>query len=161
MCAKGDNRFVPAARTDEKARIGRRIAQARKEAGLTQRELADQVGVTLRSVQAWERGEAHPYRHLPVLQRVLGRDAEWLVGGPSADSAEKQPATIRLNVRRAEQVLDTGDDRELSERELPRPDRHRRETLGRLERLEARLAQLEEAVRLLGEPEDRPHHAEP
>jgi transcriptional regulator with XRE-family HTH domain len=36
--------------TDDERRIGERIAAARREAGLTQRELAGRLGVTTRSI---------------------------------------------------------------------------------------------------------------
>jgi PAS domain S-box-containing protein len=61
------------------ARIGRRIARARKEAGLTQQELADRIGVTRRSVQGYESGAIAPYRHLDQLAAAVGQTHEWLV----------------------------------------------------------------------------------
>lgn len=62
--------------------VGRRIAQARKESnGMTQRKLADAVGVTERSVAAWEGGETIPYRHIRALEGVLRRPAAWFLYG--------------------------------------------------------------------------------
>jgi PAS domain S-box-containing protein len=61
------------------ARVGRRIARARKEAGLTQQELADRIGVTRRSVQGYEAGAIAPYRHLDQLAGAVGQTHEWLV----------------------------------------------------------------------------------
>lgn len=51
--------------------LGRRIAQARAAAQLTQQELADELGVTRRSVQGYEAGAVAPYRHLERLADVL------------------------------------------------------------------------------------------
>ena len=42
------------------ANLGRRIAEARRDVGLTQRDLADKVGVTAQAVSKWERGSACP-----------------------------------------------------------------------------------------------------
>ena len=75
-----------ARQASEKGReIGLRIAEARREAGgMGQRELGELVGVTERSVQAWEAGEVIPYRYLRDLERALGRPAAWLLHGPEA-----------------------------------------------------------------------------
>ena len=40
--------------------LGKRIAAARKGAGLTQNDLALKVGVTAQAVSKWERGNACP-----------------------------------------------------------------------------------------------------
>jgi transcriptional regulator with XRE-family HTH domain len=62
--------------------IGKRIAQSRREMdGMTQRELGDLVGVTERSVAAWELGEVIPYRHIRRLEAVLAKPAAWLLYG--------------------------------------------------------------------------------
>lgn len=80
----------------EKGRqIGERIAQARHEAaGMGQQELGELVGVTVRSVQAWEAGEVIPYRYLRDLERALGRPAAWFLHGEEAvighDEATKE-----------------------------------------------------------------------
>jgi transcriptional regulator with XRE-family HTH domain len=64
---------------------GRRIAQARRERRLTQAELAARIGVSPRSVHAYESGSVVPYRHLAALERELGRPTSWLLAGTSAD----------------------------------------------------------------------------
>ena len=40
--------------------LGKRIADARHDLGLTQRELAEKVGVTAQAVSKWERGSSCP-----------------------------------------------------------------------------------------------------
>lgn len=65
--------------------IGVRIAEARREAGgMSQIELGELVGVTVRSVQAWEAGEVIPYRYLRDLERALGKPAAWFLHGDEA-----------------------------------------------------------------------------
>lgn len=44
--------------------VKEQIARARKDANLTQAELARAVGVTTRTVQNWESGKRGPWRHI-------------------------------------------------------------------------------------------------
>lgn len=50
---------------------GEQIRTARDAAGMTQQELATQLGVTLRTVGNWERGESIPRNREPLLRRIL------------------------------------------------------------------------------------------
>lgn len=81
--------------------IGARIATARKEAGLTQEELADLVQVSTRSLQGYEAGDVVPYRHISKLGEVLKRPVAWILHGESEpeetrlDRIEAQLAEIR------------------------------------------------------------------
>jgi transcriptional regulator with XRE-family HTH domain len=54
---------------------GTEIRAARERAGLTQGELATRVGVSLRTVGNWERGETVPQNRASVVEQVL---AEWI-----------------------------------------------------------------------------------
>lgn len=72
--------------------IGTRIAQARREAGLTQEELADLVGVSTRSLQSYEAGNVVPYKHIRKLAKVLKRQVEWFLHG----DVEPDPEHARL-----------------------------------------------------------------
>jgi transcriptional regulator with XRE-family HTH domain len=73
--------------TAEKQAIGKRVAEARRRAGLTQKELAGQIGVGQRAVQGWELGRSHPYRRFAALERILKVDRDWLLRGNAADHA--------------------------------------------------------------------------
>jgi PAS domain S-box-containing protein len=64
--------------------IGRRLALARRQAGFTQSEVAQRLGVTKRSLQGYEAGTVAPYRHLPALASILGRDRSWFLAAGSA-----------------------------------------------------------------------------
>jgi transcriptional regulator with XRE-family HTH domain len=88
----GDSR--PAG-TREGVEIGRRVAQARKEAGLTQQELADRLEVTKRSLQGYESGAVIPYRHLGRLADLLGRGAAWFLAGDRARVREELAEALR------------------------------------------------------------------
>ena len=41
-------------------RIGKFIMEARHEVGLTQKELAEKIGVSDRTISKWENGEGYP-----------------------------------------------------------------------------------------------------
>jgi transcriptional regulator with XRE-family HTH domain len=86
--------------------IGNRIAQARMEAGgMTQRELAELLRVSERSVLAYETGEVIPYRFMRRLEEVLAKPTGWfLVGDDAVRMQDKQFAEIleELKALRAE-----------------------------------------------------------
>lgn len=50
---------------------GTEIRQARARAGLTQQQLAAKVGVTLRTIGNWERGESVPRNKEHLLREIL------------------------------------------------------------------------------------------
>lgn len=103
------------ARDVQKAQeIGRRIAQARQEAGgMTQRELGELVGVTDRSIIAYEKGEVVPYRLLPKLESALGRTAAWFLYGEVSEANRdlqleqimSSIAALEKTIRRLERKL--------------------------------------------------------
>ena len=97
------------ARRDSKkgAEIGARIAEARAEAGgMTQRELGELIGVSERSIHAYETGEVIPYRQLRDLERALGKDAAWLLHGEEAyDARDKQFDEILKRLEAVEGAL--------------------------------------------------------
>lgn len=67
--------------------IHARIREARKAAGLTQEQLADQCGISRPAVVQWERPPSRGKRttpatpHLQVLSRLSGYSLEWLLTG--------------------------------------------------------------------------------
>jgi transcriptional regulator with XRE-family HTH domain len=68
--------------------IGKRIAQARLEAGgMSQVELADLLEVSERSVSAYENGEVIPYRHMRKLEQLLNKPIAFFLFGKEADDA--------------------------------------------------------------------------
>lgn len=96
------------AKDEQKAKeIGSRIQQARREAGgMTQRELGDLLGVTERSIAAYEAGEVVPYRFLRELERILGVEAAWILHGEDVvrtqESQQLAEALLLLRELRAE-----------------------------------------------------------
>jgi transcriptional regulator with XRE-family HTH domain len=92
--------------------IGRRLAQARKEAGLTQEQIADLVGVTPRSIQGYEAGKVVPYRHLKRLEEITGKPSSWFLRNEtepatlSAEFADRLVALVERVAAEAERLAD-------------------------------------------------------
>ena len=90
-----------AAEVDAKA-VGQRLARARKDAGMTQKELGNLVGVTQRSVANWESGKVVPYRHLRLIEAAVGRPAASLLYD---DEARMEAGAIVDELRDLRDVL--------------------------------------------------------
>jgi transcriptional regulator with XRE-family HTH domain len=71
--------------SEERRAIGRRVARARRENGLSQRGLAKELGVTVRTIQNYESGRVVPYRHLHVLDRLAGKPRGWILDGDAGN----------------------------------------------------------------------------
>ena len=75
-----------------------RIALARKQAGLSQEQLGEQLGVSRQAVSKWESGQANPdVDYLTRMCALLGVSADWLLlgketGGGAAPSGRLCPA---------------------------------------------------------------------
>lgn len=92
-------------RHNDDGTIGRRIAQSRREAGLTQEELARLIGVTTRSVQGYEAGKVTPFRHLRKLEEVTEKPRGWLLYGDGGDTAGFGDVATKL-VELVEQIAE-------------------------------------------------------
>ncbi|MCR5681029.1 MAG: helix-turn-helix domain-containing protein, partial [Clostridiales bacterium] len=61
--------------------IGQKIAELRKEKGMTQAELAEALGVTHQAVSQWERSETFPdILTLPKIAEIFGESINALLG---------------------------------------------------------------------------------
>jgi transcriptional regulator with XRE-family HTH domain len=92
-------------REGELSEIGRRIARARAAAGLTQQQLADELGVSRRSVQGYESGSIAPYRRLDRLSELLDRPAGWFLADPAASRDDVLQQALREHRARLERDL--------------------------------------------------------
>ena len=76
--------------------IGQRVGQKRKELGLSQEALGEQLGVSRQSIYKWESDSALPeIDKLIALSRLFGVSVGWLLGveePPRADGAEDSDA---------------------------------------------------------------------
>lgn len=73
--------------------FGARIRAARLATGLTEREAAEAIGVTVKRVRQFESGE--PFRggqyHLAKFMRQFEIDPDWLYGGGGPCSVRRRP----------------------------------------------------------------------
>jgi len=106
------------ARTN-RPKLGERIAQARQQAGLTQKQLAEKLGTTQRVLTYWER-EAVGLRadQLAKLTEVLGVSADFFLGkeqqkrgnGPSGKARLIFEEVSKLPRNRQQRILATVED---------------------------------------------------
>jgi transcriptional regulator with XRE-family HTH domain len=64
----------------QEAEIVERIRQARKEAGLTQPEMADLLDVSMRAYQNYE-ADRVPYKLMGKISDITGKSLRWLLHG--------------------------------------------------------------------------------
>ncbi len=75
------------------AALGGRIAQLRKEQGITQVQLAEQLGVSQQTITAYEVGRRRiQVSALPVIAQALGVAVETLVGETPTATRKRGPA---------------------------------------------------------------------
>lgn len=73
------------ARTAYRAGIGSRLAAARKAHGMTQDAVAAELGVSRRSIYAWESGvSSPPSDDLGRICSIFGCSVDWIVGDPTS-----------------------------------------------------------------------------
>ena len=86
--------------------VGTRIAHLRREQGLTQAELAEQLGISYQAVSGWERGTSMPdISKLIDLARALNVTVDTLLGGQKEPvQAEEKEAVTQLDPDVAENV---------------------------------------------------------
>lgn len=73
-------------------KLNEKIIYSRKEAGLSQIDLADALGVSRQSVSKWETGESNPdITKLPALAKALDVSIDWLLSEEDP-AEEKAPA---------------------------------------------------------------------
>lgn len=66
--------------------LAERIAQARKQAGLSQEQLGEKLGVSRQAVSKWESAQTNPdVAYLAQMCRVLGVSSDWLLFGEETD----------------------------------------------------------------------------
>lgn len=74
--------------------LGTRIAELRKTRGITQVQLAERLGVSQQTIQAYEVGRRRiQVSALPVVARILGSSLEELFGESSHAKSKRGPAS--------------------------------------------------------------------
>lgn len=73
--------------------LGARVAQLRKDQGLTQTQLAERLGIAQQTLAHYEVGRLRVAASmLPTLAQVLGTTIEELIGQPVARAGKRGPA---------------------------------------------------------------------
>ncbi len=67
--------------------MGDRLRSAREVRGLTQRQLAEKLGVAVNTVWRWENGERGFVDFYEDVAKILKVDAYWLLSGKKAKGA--------------------------------------------------------------------------
>lgn len=79
--------------------MGETISTLRKEKGMTQKDLADQLGITDKAVSKWERNVAYPdTATIPALAEILGVSVEELLNAKAAPAPASKGADDILNL---------------------------------------------------------------
>ena len=103
--------------------LGQRIAQKRKELGLSQEALGDKLGVSRQSIYKWESGSALPeVEKLIALSKLFGVSVGWLLGVEEDAAPEAAPSgeLTETQLKMVEEIVD----RYIAA--LPRPKPRRR-----------------------------------
>lgn len=79
--------------------LASRIKQARKQAGLTQKDLAQRVGVSQPVISQLENGENLQSVHLLAIAKACGVDSDWLASG------EEKPEQVVLTKEQLADLL--------------------------------------------------------
>ena len=68
--------------------FGQRLKNLRRDAGLSQSDLSDRIGVSIQSISKWENDNTMPdISQIVPLAAVLGVSTDWLLGvGMNEDS---------------------------------------------------------------------------
>lgn len=84
--------------------FGKRLALARAKKNLTQRELAEHVGITWSQVSRYEAGKSRPrLAALLKLARALDVDVDYLSGASEADEQERE-VTLTLSAEEVRKI---------------------------------------------------------
>ena len=102
--------------------LGQRTAQKRKELGLSQEALGEQLGVSRQSIYKWESGTALPeIEKLIALSKLFGVSVGWLLG-VEEDAAPAQDSSGELTEQQLRMVQEIVD-RYLAAQPKPKPRR--------------------------------------
>lgn len=84
-------------------KLSENIIQARKALGLSQEQLAEQVGVSRQSISKWETGQSAPeLEKLVLLSQIFGLSTDALLGKEAEAAPEPAPVQdyVRANLLR-------------------------------------------------------------
>lgn len=74
---------------------GARILEARKQRGLSQREVAERLGITVQAISQWENNRTEPTGRLKRLADILDVSEQWLIQGDMPEFTASPIASIQ------------------------------------------------------------------
>jgi transcriptional regulator with XRE-family HTH domain len=83
----------------QRSEVCQRIAQARRESGMTQEEIADALDITTRAYQAYE-ADRVPWRRLDQIAELTGVTRSWLLHGSDTPPDPLPPGSDLLEAIR-------------------------------------------------------------
>ena len=87
--------------------VGQRIAQKRKELGLSQEALGDRLGVSRQSIYKWESDSALPeVEKLITLAKLFGVSVGWLLGVEEVAAPENSGELTKTQRKMVEEIVD-------------------------------------------------------
>ncbi len=87
--------------------VGQRIAQKRKEMGLSQEALGDRLGVSRQSIYKWESDSALPeVEKLITLAKLFGVSVGWLLGVEEVAAPENSGELTKTQRKMVEEIVD-------------------------------------------------------
>ena len=100
--------------------MGARIAALRKEAGLSQAELAEKLQISASAMGMYEQGRREPSAQMLVsLAQILGVTTDYLLtGAPAPDQREELGRMFLNRITTADRRLEKRPDRPFSRQEL-------------------------------------------
>jgi len=85
--------------SEEQATFGDRLAGAREAAGLTQKDLAQKVGVKTETLRAWENDIKEPRANrLQMLSGILGVSLQWIMSGQGEGLTEPTSSEMSSDI---------------------------------------------------------------
>jgi transcriptional regulator with XRE-family HTH domain len=88
---------MPKKKTTDISDFGRRLIALRKTSGFTQRELAQELGISRRMIAYYEGETQHPPTTiLPRLAQALGVSVDDLLNGNGRRESPPQPMSLRM-----------------------------------------------------------------
>lgn len=97
--------------------FGEFLYTLRKEKGMTQAELAEQLGVTNKAVSKWETGEAMPETaQLMPISRIFGVSVDELLDGKRSDKPHQEDNSDSIKAHLFKRGKDDNDEKTLSEK---------------------------------------------
>ncbi|MGN0817342.1 MAG: helix-turn-helix domain-containing protein [Candidatus Coproplasma sp.] len=90
--------------------IGEFLADLRREKGYTQKQVADMLGISNRTLSAWEQGRAYPdVLTLPSLAKIYGVTADEILNGERCNNASDGQNTPAADVQGRSEPVSSGD----------------------------------------------------